>query len=59
MSKKTIYIIVGGAVVLIVALIAHFKGGNYRKKDQGIEIETASKYDNNRRNSIGYRKNPT
>jgi HlyD family secretion protein len=41
MSKKTIYIIVGGAIVLIVALIALSKAGIIGKKDQGIEIETA------------------
>lgn len=41
MSKKTIYIIVGGAVVLIGALIALSKAGIIGKKDQGIEIETA------------------
>jgi HlyD family secretion protein len=41
MSKKTIYIIVGGVVVLIASLIALSKAGIIGKKDQGIEIETA------------------
>ena len=41
MSKKTIYIILGGAIVVIGSLIALSKAGVIGKKDQGIEIETA------------------
>jgi len=39
MSKKTIYYIVGGAAVLIVALIALSKAGIIGNKDHGVEVE--------------------
>jgi HlyD family secretion protein len=39
MSKKTIYYIVGGAAVLIVALIALSKAGVIGNKDHGVEVE--------------------
>lgn len=41
MSKKTIYSIVGGVVVIVIALVALSKAGIIGKKDQGVEIETA------------------
>ncbi|UFH36656.1 efflux RND transporter periplasmic adaptor subunit [Flavobacterium acetivorans] len=41
MSKKTVYYIVGGAVLVIVALITLSKSGVIGNKDTGIEIETA------------------
>lgn len=41
MTKKTIYIIIGGTIVVIGSLIALSKAGVIGKKDQGIEIETA------------------
>jgi HlyD family secretion protein len=39
MSKKTIYFLVGGAVVLIVALIGLSKAGVIGNKDEGKEVE--------------------
>lgn len=42
MSKKTIYYIVGGAIVLIIALIALSKAGVIGNKDEGIEVEIAT-----------------
>ncbi|TWI02293.1 HlyD family secretion protein [Flavobacterium tiangeerense] len=41
MSKKTVYILIGGAVVIIAGLIALSKSGVIGKKDVGTEIETA------------------
>lgn len=41
MSKKTIYFLVGGAVVLIVALIGLSKAGVIRNKDEGKEVEVS------------------
>ncbi|MBC5840098.1 MAG: efflux RND transporter periplasmic adaptor subunit [Flavobacteriaceae bacterium] len=41
MTKKTIYIIIGGTIVVIGSLIGLSKAGVIGKKDQGIEIETA------------------
>lgn len=41
MSKKSIYYIVGGVVLLIVALIALSKAGLIGNKDKGIEVEIA------------------
>ncbi|WP_414000093.1 efflux RND transporter periplasmic adaptor subunit [Flavobacterium sp. W1B] len=41
MSKKTIYYIIGGAVLLIAVLIALSKNGVIGNKDHGIEVETA------------------
>ncbi|MBU2062219.1 MAG: efflux RND transporter periplasmic adaptor subunit, partial [Bacteroidetes bacterium] len=42
MSKKTIYYIVGGAVLVIIALIALSKTGIIGNKDEGIEVEIAT-----------------
>jgi len=42
MSKKKIYWFIGGAIVLIVALIALSKAGVLGNKEKGIEVETAS-----------------
>lgn len=42
MSKKTIYYIVGGAILVIVALIALSKAGIIGNKDEGIEVEIAT-----------------
>ncbi|MBE0391673.1 HlyD family secretion protein [Flavobacterium sp. 7E] len=42
MSKKTIYYIVGGAVLLIVVLIALSKAGVIGNKDNGTEVEIAT-----------------
>lgn len=42
MSKKTIYYIVGGAVLVIIALIALSKAGIIGNKDEGIEVEIAT-----------------
>ena len=41
MSKKTIYYLLGGAVVLISVLIALSKSGTIGNKDKGKEVETA------------------
>lgn len=41
MSKKTIYILIGAAVVIIVALIALSKSGVIGNKDKGTEVEIA------------------
>ncbi|WP_367772133.1 efflux RND transporter periplasmic adaptor subunit [Flavobacterium sp. WC2421] len=41
MSKKSIYYIVGGVVLLIVALIALSKAGIIGNKDKGTEVEIA------------------
>nr|WP_315219515.1 efflux RND transporter periplasmic adaptor subunit [uncultured Flavobacterium sp.] len=41
MSKKTIYFLVGGAVVLIVALIGLSKAGVIGNKDEGKEVEVS------------------
>ena len=41
MSKKTIYILIGGAIVLIAALIALSKSGVIGNKDKGTEVEIA------------------
>ncbi|MFV8268615.1 efflux RND transporter periplasmic adaptor subunit [Flavobacterium sp. GT2N3] len=41
MSKKTIYILVGGAIIIIVALIALSKSGVIGNKDKGTEVEIA------------------
>jgi HlyD family secretion protein len=42
MSKKTVYIIVGSAVVLIVALLVLSKTGVIGKKDKGTDVEVAN-----------------
>ena len=42
MSKKTIYILIGGAVVIIASLIILSKAGVIGNKDKGTEIEIAS-----------------
>ena len=39
MSKKTIYIIIGGAVIIIAGLIILSKSGVIGNKDKGIEVE--------------------
>ncbi|WP_367755334.1 efflux RND transporter periplasmic adaptor subunit [Flavobacterium sp. WC2430] len=41
MSKKSIYYIVGGVVLLIIALIALSKAGIIGNKDKGTEVEIA------------------
>ncbi len=41
MSKKSIYYIIGGVVLLIVALIGLSKAGIIGNKDKGIEVEIA------------------
>ena len=41
MSKKTIYILIGGAVVIIASLIILSKSGVIGNKDKGTEVETA------------------
>ncbi|MBB1193625.1 efflux RND transporter periplasmic adaptor subunit [Flavobacterium sp. SOK18b] len=41
MSKKTVYILIGGAVVIIAGLIVLSKSGVIGKKDVGTEVETA------------------
>ena len=42
MSKKTIYILLGSAVALIVALLVLSKTGVIGKKDKGTEVEIAT-----------------
>lgn len=42
MSKKKIYWLIGGAIVLIVLLISLSKAGIIGNKDKGIEVETAA-----------------
>ena len=39
MSKKTIYLLVGGAVVLIAVLVGLSKAGVIGNKDEGTEVE--------------------
>ena len=39
MSKKTIYFLLGGAVVLIFALVGLSKAGVIGSKDEGKEVE--------------------
>jgi HlyD family secretion protein len=41
MSKKTIYYIIGGAVVVIASLIGLSKAGVIGNKDKGIEVEVS------------------
>lgn len=41
MSKKTIYILIGGAVVIIAALVILSKSGVIGNKDKGTEVEIA------------------
>ena len=41
MSKKTIYILIGGAVVIIASLIILSKTGVIGNKDKGTEVEIA------------------
>lgn len=41
MSKKTVYFLVGGAIVLIIALVGFKKGGIIGNKDEGKEVETS------------------
>jgi HlyD family secretion protein len=42
MSKKTIYILIGGAVVIIASLVILSKSGVIGNKDKGTEIEIAN-----------------
>ena len=42
MSKKTIYILLGSAVALIVVLLILSKTGVIGKKDKGTEVEVAT-----------------
>ena len=42
MSKKTIYIIIGAAIVIIGALIGLSKAGVIGNKDKGKEVEIAN-----------------
>ena len=42
MSKKKIYWLIGGAIVLIVVLILLSKAGVIGNKDKGTEVETAA-----------------
>ncbi|KQB40622.1 efflux RND transporter periplasmic adaptor subunit [Flavobacterium aquidurense] len=41
MSKKTIYFLLGGALVLIIALVALSKAGVIGNKDEGKEVEVS------------------
>src|SRR6187402_2631427 len=41
MSKKTTYLLLGGAIVLIIALVVLSKTGVLGNKDNGAEVETA------------------
>lgn len=41
MSKKSIYLLIGGAVVVIALLIILSKTGVIGNKDEGKEVETA------------------
>ncbi|CAD0002711.1 efflux RND transporter periplasmic adaptor subunit [Flavobacterium salmonis] len=41
MSKKTIYFLVGGAIVIITALLVLSKSGVIGNKDEGKEVETS------------------
>ncbi len=41
MSKKTVYILIGGAVVVIASLVILSKTGVIGKKDVGTEVEIA------------------
>ena len=42
MSKKTLYIVIGVAIVAIIALIALKKNGSIGKTEEGTEVEVAS-----------------
>jgi HlyD family secretion protein len=42
MSKKTIYILIGGAIVVIALLVGLSKSGAIGNKDKGKEVETAN-----------------
>ena len=41
MSKKTIYFLIGGAIIIIAALIGLSKSGVIGNKDEGKEVETS------------------
>jgi HlyD family secretion protein len=41
MSKKTVYFLLGGAIVIIAALVGLSKAGLIGNKDEGKEVETA------------------
>lgn len=41
MSKKTIYFLIGGAIIIIAALIGLSKAGIIGNKDEGKEVETS------------------
>ena len=59
MSKKTIYILIGGAVVIIASLIILSKSGVIGNKDKGTEVETAQVLPSTIRNGFSYRENST
>lgn len=42
MSKKTVYWLLGGALVLVIGLIALSKSGVIGTKNKGVEVETAT-----------------
>jgi len=42
MSKKTLYILLGAAVVLVISLVALSKAGIIGNKNQGKEVEIAT-----------------